>query len=73
MITRKDLIVRLQAPRFFIEKDEVVLSANVNNDLKTKKQVQVALDLGEGHKLAAGELVQTIEVPAGGRSASIGA
>ena len=66
VITRKDLIVRLQAPRFFIEKDEVVLSANVNNDLKTKKQVQVALDLGEGHKLAAlGELVQTVEVPAG--------
>ena len=39
-----------------------------NNYLKTKKQVQVSLDLGEGHKLAAlGELVQTVEVPAGGQ------
>src|SRR5205814_291052 len=35
VITRKDLIVRLQAPRFFVEKDEVVLSANVHNYLKT--------------------------------------
>jgi uncharacterized protein YfaS (alpha-2-macroglobulin family) len=45
VVTRKDLIVRLQAPRFFVEKDEVVLSANVHNYLKTKKTVQVALEL----------------------------
>ncbi len=38
VVTRKDLIVRLQAPRFFVEKDEVVLSANVHNYLKTKKE-----------------------------------
>ena len=37
VVTRKDLIVRLQAPRFFVQKDEVVLSANVHNYLKTKK------------------------------------
>ena len=29
--TKKDLLVRLQAPRFFTQKDEVVLSANVHN------------------------------------------
>ena len=40
VVTTKNLIVRLQAPRFFVEKDEVVLSANVHNYLKTKKQVQ---------------------------------
>jgi hypothetical protein len=34
VVTRKDLIVRLQAPRFFMETDEVVLSANVHNYLK---------------------------------------
>ncbi len=34
VVTRKDLIVRLQAPRFFVETDEVVLSANVHNYLK---------------------------------------
>ena len=37
VITRKDLIVRLEAPRFFVQNDEVVLSANVHNYLKTKK------------------------------------
>ena len=36
IITSKDLLVRLQAPRFFVEKDEVVLSANVHNKLKSK-------------------------------------
>ena len=35
VITTKDLLVRLQAPRFFVQKDEVVLSANVHNKLKT--------------------------------------
>ena len=52
IITTKDLLVRLQAPRFFVEKDEVVLSANVHNKLKTKKSVQVVLEL-DGSVLAA--------------------
>ncbi len=73
VITRKDLIVRLQAPRFFVEKDEVVLSANVHNYLKKKKQIQVALEL-EGNCLAPAAkldgdpdpLVRTIEVEADG-------
>ena len=46
VITRKDLIVRLEAPRFFVQTDEVVLSAIVHNYLKTKKSVQVAMELG---------------------------
>jgi hypothetical protein len=41
--TTKDLIVRLQAPRFFVERDEVVISANVHNYLKTEKKVQAEL------------------------------
>ena len=45
IVTSKDLLVRLQAPRFFVEKDEVVLSANVHNKLKTAKSVQVVLEL----------------------------
>ena len=48
----RDLLVRLQAPRFFVQKDEVVLSANVHNYLKTEKEVQVVLEL-EGGTLAA--------------------
>ena len=45
VVTRKDLIVRLEAPRFFVQSDEVVLSAVVHNYLKTAKKVEVSLDL----------------------------
>lgn len=54
VITSKDLIVRLQAPRFFIEKDEVVLSAVVHNYHKDKKQTKVVLEL-EGGTLTTDE------------------
>jgi uncharacterized protein YfaS (alpha-2-macroglobulin family) len=45
VVTRKDLILRMEAPRFFVQNDEVVLSAVVHNYLKTKKLVRVALEL----------------------------
>ncbi|KKL71728.1 hypothetical protein LCGC14_2092020, partial [marine sediment metagenome] len=48
VITTKDLIIRLQAPRFFVQKDEVVLSANVHNYLAKKKKVKVVLELAGG-------------------------
>ncbi len=51
VVTRKDLIVRLQAPRFFVQTDEVVLSAVVHNYLKTRKQITVQLELGENKLL----------------------
>ncbi|MBC7293299.1 MAG: hypothetical protein H5T84_04175, partial [Thermoleophilia bacterium] len=50
VITRKNLIIRLQAPRFFVQTDEVVLSANVHNYLKSEKTAQVKLEL-EGNTL----------------------
>jgi uncharacterized protein YfaS (alpha-2-macroglobulin family) len=48
VVTRKDLILRLQAPRFFVETDEIVLSANVHNYLKNKKTARVELELEGG-------------------------
>jgi uncharacterized protein YfaS (alpha-2-macroglobulin family) len=48
VVTRKDLIVRLQAPRFFVETDEVVLSANVHNYLKNRKSAEVLLEIDGG-------------------------
>ena len=48
VVTRKDLILRLQAPRFFVETDEVVLSANVHNYLKNKKTARVSLEFEGG-------------------------
>ena len=41
--TTKNLLVRLQTPRFLVERDEVVLSANVRNALPTDQQVHVEL------------------------------
>ncbi len=51
VITSKDFIIRMQAPRFFVEKDEVVLSANIHNYLNKKQNVEVVLELvGENLK-----------------------
>ncbi len=44
VVTKKNLMLRMQAPRFFVEKDEVVLSANIHNYLDSKKVVTVKLE-----------------------------
>jgi alpha-2-macroglobulin len=66
VVTRKNVIVRLQAPRFFVEKDEVVLSANVHNYLKAAKSVRVVLELDGKCLSALGDLAQQVQVPSGG-------
>lgn len=48
LVTSKKVIIRLQAPRFFVQKDEVVLSAVVHNYLSTKKTVKVVLEADGG-------------------------
>lgn len=65
VITSKDLLVRMQAPRFFVEKDEVVLSANVHNYLKSKKQVQVVLEADGDTIVLPADAVANIEIDAG--------
>ena len=65
VVTRKDLIVRMQAPRFFVQKDEVVLSANVHNYLKSAKSVRVLLEV-DGRLIAApAEAARTVQIAAG--------
>jgi uncharacterized protein YfaS (alpha-2-macroglobulin family) len=64
--TKKDLLVRLQAPRFFVQKDEVVLSTNVHNYLKGDKDVQVALELGGNTLSIMGTPQQQVRIAAGG-------
>ena len=66
VVTKKDLIVRLQAPRFFVQKDEVVLSANVHNYLKTEKKVDVTLELDGGTLAVLGNAAQHVTIAAGG-------
>lgn len=58
--TKKNLLVRLQSPRFFTERDQVVLTANVHNYLKSTKRVKVSLNTGSG--------LQIENNPAGGLS-----
>lgn len=66
LITTKDILVRLQAPRFFVEKDEVVLSANVHNKLDTKQHVQVVLELDGSELEALDETARSVEIESGG-------
>jgi len=66
VVTRKDLLVRLQTPRFLIERDEVIISANVHNYLDKAKQVRVQLELDGDTLSSPTNREQTIEVPAGG-------
>lgn len=67
VVTAKDLMVRLQAPRFFVEKDEVILSANVHNYLESDKQVQVVLEMDGGTLAPMNDaLTQSVMVSANG-------
>ncbi|MFW6303599.1 MAG: alpha-2-macroglobulin family protein, partial [Candidatus Sumerlaeota bacterium] len=56
VVTKKNLMLRLQAPRFFVQKDEVVLSANVHNYLDQAVDCRVVLDL-------PGEVLENIGEP----------
>lgn len=68
VVTFKNLLVRLQAPRFMVEKDEVVLSANVHNYLDHEKQATVTFELDGGLLEPIGEPTQKITLAAGGES-----
>ena len=67
-VTTKNLLVRLQAPRFFMEYDEVVVSANVHNYLKTAKAARVSLAVPAELLQRIGKTKETVDVtvPAGG-------
>ena len=66
VVTRKNLILRMQSPRFFVQKDEVVLSANVHNYLDSDKQVEVSLELDGPELESMTGLTQSVTIPAGG-------
>jgi len=66
VVTRQNLILRLQAPRFFVEKDEVVLTANVHNYLKSDKTATVSLEIPGEELKSLVALEQKVTIPAGG-------
>lgn len=63
IVTSKDLIIRLQAPRFFIEKDEVTLSAVVHNYHKDAKDVSVSLELDEKNLMSNEKDIHKVSIP----------
>jgi uncharacterized protein YfaS (alpha-2-macroglobulin family) len=65
-ITTKDLLIRLQTPRFLVETDELVLSSNVHNYTPGTANVEAKLELTEGLLEATSSLAATSEIPSGG-------
>ena len=66
VLTNKHLLVRLEAPRFFVERDRVTLSAIVRNDLKTAKAVRVSLATDPEVMAVENPLPTLVTIPAGG-------
>ncbi|RYD18471.1 MAG: alpha-2-macroglobulin, partial [Verrucomicrobiaceae bacterium] len=64
IIASKELLVRLQAPRFLVERDESVFSAVVQNDHDTAKTVKVSLELDGGNLQAIRGEPKTVEIAA---------
>ncbi len=61
-ISRKDVILRLSAPRFYTERDEGTVSTIVHSDLPGRREFKVRLE-AEGLETAGGE--RTVEAAPG--------
>jgi len=68
IITSKDLLVRLQAPRFLVERDEAVLAAVVHNEHDIPKEVRVSLELEGGVVTVVDGKPSTVKIPAKGEA-----
>ena len=66
VVTRKDLLIRMQTPRFFVQNDEVVLTANVHNYLDSEKMAQVVLEVPSNVIANLDDLKRDLRIPAGG-------
>jgi uncharacterized protein YfaS (alpha-2-macroglobulin family) len=66
VLVRKNLIVRLAAPRFFRQRDETVLRVIAHNYLESAKEVTFALDV-QGLDPVSGQS-QKVTIPAKGES-----
>jgi len=62
VITRKDLIVRMETPRFFQENDDVTVSTIIHNYLKTEKRTKIKFT-AENLNLASGENEKSVSIP----------
>ena len=67
LVTKKDLMLRMITPRFFTEKDEVVVSANIHNYGATKRNAIASIDLS-GVKIDGDLKPKTVSLDAGGEA-----
>lgn len=58
--TKKDLLVRLQAPRFFVERDEVTISANVHNYSDKVEEVLVSWSIPNSFEIVSKSLSNNV-------------
>ncbi|MDO4550159.1 MAG: MG2 domain-containing protein [Planctomycetia bacterium] len=69
VITRKNLILRMQTPRFLVTSDEILLTANVHNYLPTEKDVTVTLELPDATLIKVlSEPTRTVKIAANGEA-----
>src|SRR3989454_2223498 len=61
VIARKDVIMRLEMPRFLTEGDTVTISGVVHNFLKVQKSTRISLDLSGAQLI--GPSTETITIP----------
>jgi uncharacterized protein YfaS (alpha-2-macroglobulin family) len=65
VVSRKEMIVRLETPRFFTQNDETVISAIVHNYLEGEKEVKIELE-AEGIEVT-GEKTMLVKVASEGQ------
>ena len=65
LITKKDLMLRMITPRFFTEKDEVVISANLHNYSDKSREVTASIDL-KGVEIKGDTSSKTVSINARG-------
>ncbi len=66
VVTTKKFVLRLQAPRFFVERDRLTLSANLHNYLEKEKKAKVSLQIPEDLMEILSPPVTEVRIPAGG-------
>jgi hypothetical protein len=65
VVARKDVIMRLEMPRFLTEGDTVTISGVVHNFLKTKKRTRISLEVSGAQLL--GSSTETVSIPSMGQ------
>jgi hypothetical protein len=67
-VTTKDVLVRLQAPRFFVEGDRLTLSALVDNRTQQDLSGQVTIELAGGSLRLQGDAQHSVKLKALGQA-----